>query len=73
MTIKKQKTTPQALIKNQITPGIHVNGGNGNGDSHPPRNKTAANEPMVSSATSSVTVNPISAKLIFYLDNLLQK
>ena len=33
MTIKKQNTTPQALIKNQMTPGIHVNGANGSGDS----------------------------------------
>ena len=54
MTIKKQNTTAQALIRNQITPGIHVNGGNGSGDSHPPRNRTAANAPIVSSATSSV-------------------
>ena len=37
-----------------MTPGTQVNGGNGSGDSQPPRNRTAVIADIVRTATSSV-------------------
>src|SRR6516165_7887199 len=47
-------TTDHALMRNQMRPGTHVKGGNGSGDSQPPRNSTAVIADMVRTATSSV-------------------
>src|SRR5271154_6222572 len=48
------KTTLQALMRNQMTPGTQVKGGNGIGDSQPPRNSTVVIADIDSTATSSL-------------------
>src|SRR5438105_2353230 len=52
-----RKNMKKALSVNQITPGIQVKGGNGNGGSQPPRNKIVAIAHMVPIATYSARKN----------------
>src|SRR3984885_14823522 len=47
-------TTHHALMRNQMSPGTQVKGGNGSGESHPPRNSTAVKADIVRTATNSV-------------------
>ena len=51
------KNTKLALSTNQITPGIQVNGGTGNGGSQPPRNRIVNMAHMVVTATYSPSMN----------------
>src|SRR5579864_8106688 len=51
------KNTKLALSTNQITPGIQVNGGTGNGGSQPPRNRIVHMAHMVQTATYSPSMN----------------
>src|ERR1700758_5397602 len=51
------KNTKPALSTNQITPGIQVNGGTGNGGSQPPRNRIVVMAHMVQTATYSPSMN----------------
>src|SRR6266436_1019454 len=51
------KNTKKALSTNQITPGNRVNGQNGIGDSHPPRNRMVVMAHMVAIATYSPSMN----------------
>src|SRR3954470_10938639 len=48
-----------SLSTNQITPGTQVNGANGIGDSHPPRNRIVPIAHMVAMATYSPSMNSI--------------
>src|ERR1700745_1077222 len=52
-----RKNMKNALSMNQITSGIQVNGGNGNGDSQPPRNRIAPIAHMVAIAMYSPRKN----------------
>src|SRR4051812_6140903 len=52
-----RKNMKKALSTNQITPGIQVNGGTGNGGSQPPRNRIVAIAHMVPIATYSPRKN----------------
>src|SRR3954471_11506792 len=52
-----RKNMKKALSTNQITPGIQVKGGNGNGGSQPPRNRIVAIAHMVPIATYSPRKN----------------
>src|SRR6266550_1620154 len=51
------KNTKKALSTNQSTPGTRVNGQNGIGDSHPPRNRIVVIAHMVAIATYSPSMN----------------
>src|SRR6267378_596017 len=51
------KNTKKALSTNQSTPGTRVNGQNGIGDSHPPRNRMVVIAHMVAIATYSPSMN----------------
>src|SRR6266446_4390778 len=51
------KNTKNALPVNQMTPGIHVNGGYGIGGSQPPMNRIVVIAHMVAIATYSPSMN----------------
>src|SRR5213082_244178 len=51
------KNTRNAFNTNQITPGIHVNGGIGTGGSQPPINRMVVIAHMVAIATYSPSMN----------------
>src|SRR5437879_13408785 len=52
-----RKNMNRALSMNQITPGIQVKGGTGNGGSQPPRNRIVPMAHMVTIATYSPSMN----------------
>src|SRR5690348_17969707 len=51
------KNTSSPLPRNQTMPGIHVNGGNGNGGSQPPMNRIVHIAHIVAMATYSPSMN----------------
>src|SRR6478609_4435975 len=57
LAIANRKNMNNALSVNQITPGIHVKGGNGAGGSQPPRNRMVAIAHIVPIATYSPSMN----------------
>src|SRR6201985_1260127 len=57
LTIANMKNRKNALSTNQITPGIQVNGGIGNGGNHPPRNRIVPIAHIVPIATYSPSMN----------------
>src|SRR5688572_15189480 len=52
-----RKNMNRHLSRNQITPGTQVNGGSGNGGSHPPRNMIVPIAHMVAMATYSPSIS----------------
>ena len=57
LTMANRKNRKNALSTNQITPGIQVKGGTGNGGSQPPRNRIVPMAHMVPIATYSPSMN----------------
>src|SRR3974390_445478 len=52
-----RKNMKKAFSTNQMTPGIHVKGANGMGDSQPPRNRIVAIAHIVQIAVYSPSIN----------------